>query len=74
LVASEHVPDRLGEPPREVDPGDLGAALFAEAGLCSLGAVAVERVLAGVRGCVDQRPAQVLGTLFGERAAAVGFA
>jgi hypothetical protein len=30
LAAAEHVPDRLGQPPREVDLGDLGAALFAD--------------------------------------------
>jgi hypothetical protein len=33
LVAGEHVPDRLGELSREVDLGDLGAALAVEAAL-----------------------------------------
>jgi hypothetical protein len=31
LVAGEHVPDRFREPASEVDLGDLGAALFADA-------------------------------------------
>jgi hypothetical protein len=33
LVAGEHVPDGFGEPPRDVDLGDLGAALLAESAL-----------------------------------------
>ena len=33
VVVGEHVPDRLGESVGEVDLGDLGAALFAEAEL-----------------------------------------
>ncbi len=41
LVAGEHVPDRLGEPAGEVDLGDLGAALLADARLRPLVAVAV---------------------------------
>jgi hypothetical protein len=31
LVVGEHVPDRLGESAGEVDLGDLGAALLADA-------------------------------------------
>src|SRR3954471_10516763 len=69
LVAAEHVPDRFGESAGEVDLGDLGAALFAEALFCVLVAVAVERVAAGVHGCFDQRPAQVAGPVLGECAA-----
>ena len=61
LVAGEHVPDRLGEPAGDVDLGDLRAALACRAGACALVAVAVDRVSAGVRGGLDQRPAQVLG-------------
>jgi hypothetical protein len=72
LVAGEHVPDRLGESAGEVDLGDLGAALLAEPGLGALVAVAVGGMGAGVGGGLDERPAQVAGTLFGERAAAVG--
>jgi hypothetical protein len=40
LVAGEHVPDRFGESAGEVDLGDLGAALFADARLRLLVAVA----------------------------------
>src|SRR6266540_6873047 len=41
LVAAEHVPDRFGEPAGEVDLGELGAALFADAGFRVLVAVTV---------------------------------
>jgi hypothetical protein len=74
LVAGEHVPDRFGESAGEVDLGDLGAALFAEACFQSLVAVAVAGVGAGVGGGLDERPAQVAGALFGERAAQVALA
>src|SRR6266511_6179550 len=56
LVAGEHVPDRFGEPAREVDLRDLGAALFAEPRLCPLITLAVGGVGAGVDGGLDQRP------------------
>jgi hypothetical protein len=62
----------FGDAAGEVDLGDLGAALFAEPLFCVLVAVAVERVAAGVHGCLDQRPAQVAGPVLGECAAAVG--
>src|SRR6266511_5053105 len=39
FVAGEHVPDRFGESAGEVDLGDLGAALFADARLRLLVAV-----------------------------------
>jgi hypothetical protein len=74
LVAGEHVPDRLGELAGEVDLGDPGAALLAEPGLRSLVTLAIEGMGAGVDGGLDERPAQVLGALLGERAAAVGLA
>jgi hypothetical protein len=74
LVAGEHVPDRFGESAGEVDLGDLGAALFADAGFRVLVAVAVDGGGAGVGGGLDERPAQILGPLFGERAAQVAFA
>ncbi len=67
LLAGEHVPDRLGQPAGEVDLGDLGAALFADAGFHLLVAVLVGRVGAGVGGGLDERPAQIAGALFGER-------
>ena len=57
MVTAEHVPDRFGESAGEVDLGDLGAALFADAGFRVLVAVAVGRVGAGVGGGLDERPA-----------------
>src|SRR3954469_18999583 len=71
LVAGEHVPDRFGELAGEVDLGDLGAALAAEAALGVLIALGVVGVLARVQGGLEERPAQVLGALFGDRAAGV---
>src|SRR5258707_8520640 len=67
LVAAEHVPDRFGESAGEVDLGDLGAALFADARFRVLVAVAVDGGGAGVGGGLDERPAQILRPLFGER-------
>jgi hypothetical protein len=69
LVAGEHVPDRLGESAGEVDLGDLGSPLSADACLRALVAVAVDGMGAGVGGGLDQRPAQVAGPVLGERAA-----
>jgi hypothetical protein len=54
----------------EVDAGDFRAALFAEAAFRAFVALAV-RVSMGVRGRLDERPAEVAGTVFGERAAPV---
>jgi hypothetical protein len=58
LVAGEHVPDRLGQAPRDVDLGDLGAALATEPGLGLLVALLVDGMLDGVDGGLDQRPAR----------------
>ena len=74
MVAGEHVPDRFGESAGEVDLGDLGAALFADAGFGALIAVAVDRGGAGVDGGFHERPSQVAASLLGERASAVGLA
>jgi hypothetical protein len=73
-VVGEHLPDGLGEAAGEVDLGDLGAALLAEAELRSFVAVAVGGVVAGVARGFDQRPAQVAGPVLAERAAAVALA
>jgi hypothetical protein len=51
------VPDRLGESTGEVDLGDFGAALLADAGFGLLVAVAADGRGAGVGGGVDERPA-----------------
>src|SRR5205807_9580537 len=56
LVAGEHVPDRFGEPAGEIDLRDLGAALFADARLRLLVAVAVGGVGAGVGAAFDGGP------------------
>ena len=74
LVAGQHVPDRGCEVAGELDLGDFRAALFAEPLLGALVAVAVGGVFAGVGGRLDKRPAQVLGTGFGEWAAPVAVA
>jgi hypothetical protein len=66
FAAAEHVPDRLGESAGEVDLGDLGAALSADPRLRLLVAVAVDRMGAGVRGCFDERPAEIARALLAE--------
>src|ERR671918_2986338 len=74
LLAGEHVPDRFGEAAGEVDLGDLGAALLADACFRALVAVAVDRCRAGVGCCFDEGPAEVAGSLLDERAAQVALA
>src|SRR5512132_2716292 len=59
LVGGEHVPDRLGQLPAEVDLADLGSALAAEPALGVLVALLVERVLAGVHRRLEEPPAQI---------------
>jgi hypothetical protein len=58
------VPDRFGESAGEIDLGDLGAALAAQAALGLLVAVAVVEVFAGAQRCFEQRPPQVFGSVF----------
>src|SRR5918996_4772874 len=74
LVAGEHVPDRFRESAGEVDLGDLGAALFADAGFGLLVALAVDRMRAGVRGCFDERPAEIARSLLAEWATQIALA
>src|SRR4051795_12889279 len=74
LVAGEHVPDRLGELARELDLGDLGAALAAEAALGALVALRVGGVVTGVQGGLEEPPAQVARAVFRDWAAPVGVA
>ena len=71
LIASEHVPDCVGEPAGDVDLGDLGAALLAEPALVALVALGVGGVLERVHRGLEQRPPQVRGAVLGQRAAAV---
>jgi hypothetical protein len=68
------VPDRFGESAGEVDLGDLGAALFADAGFRSLVALAISGVGAGVGGGLDECPAEIAWALLGEWAAQVALA
>src|SRR4051794_9923307 len=74
LVSDEHVPDRFGELSGDVDLGDLGAALAPESTLVALIALAVGRVAERVHGGFEHCPAQVLGALLGQRAAAIAVA
>jgi hypothetical protein len=55
LVAGEHVPDGLGEPPGDVDLGDLGAALLTEPALGGLVTLGVGRVAQRVHGRFEHR-------------------
>src|SRR5215211_8050868 len=71
LVSSQHVPDRVGEPPGDVDLGDLGAALLAEPALRSLVALGVGGMLQRVHRRLEQGPAQVGRPVLGQRAATV---
>jgi len=71
FVLREDVPDDLGQLASEVDPGDLGAALAPEALLRALVSLQVARISCSVGGGFDQRPAQVLGAVLGQWAAAV---
>src|SRR5829696_5275438 len=71
LVAGEHVPDRFGELSGEVDLGDLGAALAAQALLGALIALGVDGVAAGLQRGFEKRPAQVARALLGDRPAPV---
>src|SRR5215211_2093032 len=72
LVAGERVPDRVGEPPRDVDLGDLGPALLAEPALVALVALRVGGVLERVDRRLEQRPAQIARAVLGQGPAAVG--
>lgn len=71
FVLREDLPDGFGQLTGEVDPGHLGATLTAEALLGPLVPLAVADVAGGVRGCLDQCSAQVLGAVLGERPADV---
>jgi hypothetical protein len=71
LIASEHVPDGFGETARDVDTRNLAAALLAEPLLGGF-VMVVERGMAlGVHRRLDERPAQVGGSILLQRAASV---
>src|SRR5512144_546869 len=74
LIASEHLPDRVGEPAGDVDLGDLGAPLLAEPALVALVALRVGGVAERVHGRLEQRPAQVAGAVLAQGPAAIALA
>lgn len=67
FVLGEDVPDGFGELAGDVDPGDLRAALPAEALLGPLVTLPIVGVAGSVGGGLDERPAQVLGAVLGQR-------
>src|SRR5664280_1352338 len=70
FILREHVPDGFGELASDVDPGDLRAALTAQAPLGPLVALAIVSVAGSVGGGLDERPAEVLRAVLGAREAA----
>jgi hypothetical protein len=73
LTGGEHVPDRLGLAACDLDRGDLAAAFLAVVGAHPRDDRLVVGVAAGGVGGFDQRPAQVVGSVLAQRAAAVAF-
>src|SRR5664280_355342 len=71
FILREHVPDGFGELASDVDPGDLRAALTAQAPLGPLVALAIVSVAGSVGSGLDERPAEVLRAVLGERPADV---
>src|ERR1035437_910185 len=61
------MPDGLGQLTGNVDPGNLRATLAAEAFLIALVAVSIADIASGMSGSFDERPAQVLRAILGER-------
>src|SRR5206468_12411623 len=64
LIGGQHVPDRFAQPAGDVDGGDLGSSFLAVLGSLAGEDRAVEWVAEGGVGCLDERPAQVLGAVF----------
>src|SRR5439155_24882186 len=71
LVAGEHPPARFAEAAGDLDAGDRGAAPAAVAVAHPLDDRSVVAGSAGGVGGLDQRPAEVVGAVLGERTAAV---
>src|SRR5437870_8047808 len=74
MVVGEHLPGCFCASACDLDRGDLGAAAAAVAGAHPLDDRLVAGVAAGGVGGFDQRPAQVVGAVVSEWAAAVAFA
>src|SRR5664280_1588631 len=71
FIRREHVPDSFGELASDVDPGDLRATLAAQAPLGPFVPLAIVGIPGSMGGGLDERPAQVLRTVLGERPADV---
>ena len=71
FVLGEDVPDGFGELASDVDASDLRASLAAEPVLGPLVAVPIADITSGVGGSFDERPAQVLWAVLGQRSASV---
>ena len=71
FVLREDVPDGLGQLASEVDARHLRPALATQALLGPLISVQVANISGSVGGGFDERPAQVLGAVLRQRAAAV---
>src|SRR5271157_1936707 len=69
FVLGQDMPDGFGELAGDVDAGDLGPSLAAEPVLGPLVAIPIADITSGVNGRLDERPAQVLGTVLGQRSA-----
>jgi hypothetical protein len=67
----EHVPDGLGDLAGDFDAGDFLAALAAETGDGALVVLGVAGMARRVGGGFDERPAQVLGSVLGQRSTVV---
>ena len=74
MIVGQHVPDRLGELASDREGGELAAALASVSGTVALDDGLVERVAAGGVGCFDERPAEVVGAVLAQRAAAIAVA
>src|SRR5665213_3008745 len=67
FVLGEDVPDGFGELAGEIDPGDLRATLPPETLLGVLVPLSIVGIASRMGGGLDQRPAQVLRAVLGQR-------
>jgi hypothetical protein len=74
LIVGEHVPDRFGELASDREGGELATALASVSATVALDDGLVERVAAGGVGCFDERPAEMVGAVLAQRAAAIAVA
>src|ERR1019366_9292830 len=74
FVLREDMPDGLDQLAGDVDPGNLGATLATQAFLVPLVALPIADIASGVSSGFDERPAQVLGPVLGQRPSEVAVA